>query len=127
MNRVMLNSIIPGAPNPNLSKGIRDEHCVMWGFDVELKTGNHGLTTTPKREYEISVGMQICPEVDMKDKEGIIVRVIRRIVELRQLQVCLKAGLSSRLTDDENLTVVRALLSLGFTKHVSNSPPSAEH
>jgi hypothetical protein len=95
---------IPGAPHPNLSKGIHDEHCVMWGFDVKFTTSNYGLTTTPRNEYEISTGKRLCPEEDMQDNQGRRVRVIRRIEELRLLKLCVKA----RLTDDEILAVVRA-------------------
>ncbi len=94
-----------GAPHLDFSKGIHDEHCVMWGFNVEFTTSNYGLTTTPQREYEISTGKQQCREEDMKDKKGKIVRVIRRIEELRRLKLCRKA----RLTDDEILAVVRVL------------------
>jgi hypothetical protein len=95
----------PGAPHPNFSKGIHDEHCVFWGFDVQFTTSNYGLTTTPQKEYGISTGKHLCPEEDMKDKKGRRVRVIRRIEELKRLKLCRKA----HLTDDEILTVVRAL------------------
>jgi hypothetical protein len=82
---------------------MHDEHCVMWGFDVEFTTSNYGLTTTPRNEYEISTGKRECPEKDMKDKKGRCVRVIRQIEELSRLKLCSKAG----LTDDEILAVVR--------------------
>jgi hypothetical protein len=98
------SSFIPGAPHPNFSKGMHDEHCAMWGFDVELTTSNYGLTTTPRNEYEISTGKRECPEKDMQDKKGRRVRVIRRIEELRRLTLCSKAC----LTDDEILAVVHA-------------------
>ena len=91
-----------GAPNPNYSKGVKNEHCVMWGFDVEFMTSNYGLTTTPQKEYEISTGKRLCPEEDMKDKKGRRVRVIRRIEELKVLKLCQRA----RLNDDEILAVV---------------------
>ena len=95
---------ISGPPHPNLSKGIHDEHCVMWGLDLNFTTSNYGLTTTPQNEYLISTGKRPCPEKDMKDRKGRHVRVIRRIEELRRLKLCRKA----RLTDDEILAVVRA-------------------
>ena len=98
------SSFDPGAPHPDFSKGMHDEHCAMWGFDVEFTTSNYGLTTTPLNEYEISTGRRQCPEKDMKDKKGRRVRVIRRIEELKLLKLCQKAG----LTDDEILAVVRA-------------------
>jgi hypothetical protein len=95
-----------GAPNPNFSKGIKDEHCVLWGFDVELTTSNYGLITTPQKEYEISTGQRLCPEEDMKDKKGRRVRVIQPLEKLKRLKICQKAS----LTDDEVLAVVRSLL-----------------
>ncbi len=78
----------------------------MWGCDVKFTTSNYGLTTTPKKEYEISTGKLLCPEEEMNDKKGKRVRVIRRIEELKRLNLCQKAS----LTDDEVLAVVRALL-----------------
>ena len=67
---------MPGAPNPNFCKGIKDEHCMMWGYDVEFTTSNYGLTTTPRKEYEISTGQRLCPKEDMQDKKGRWVRFI---------------------------------------------------
>jgi hypothetical protein len=66
-----LNIVIPGSPNLDFSKGIKDEHCSMWGFNVasSFTSSNYGLTTTPQKEYKISTGMQLCPEEDMKDKK----------------------------------------------------------
>jgi hypothetical protein len=96
---------ISGAPNPKFSKGIKDEHCVMWGFNVEFTTSNYGLTTTPQKEYEISTGIRPCPEEDLLDKKGRSVRVILPIEKLKLLNLSHKAV----LTDDEILAVVRAL------------------
>ncbi len=95
---------IPGAPDPNFAKGIKNEHCVMWGSDKEFITSNYGLATTPQREYEISTGQRVCPVNDLMDREGVHVRVIRRIEELKRLKLSQQAG----LTDDEILAVVRA-------------------
>jgi hypothetical protein len=87
---------------------MKDEHCVMWGFDWKLTSRNCGLITTPQTEYNISTGRESCPDEHMLDKKGRCVRIIKRIEELRQLQLCRKAG----LTDDEILAVVRALQTL---------------
>ncbi len=95
---------IPGLPDPNFTKGIKDEHCVMWGFDAEFVTTNYGLITTPQREYEISTGQRVCPVNDLMDREGVRVRVIRRIEELKLLKLSQQAC----LTEDEILAVVRA-------------------
>jgi hypothetical protein len=78
----------------------------MWGFSVSFTTSNYGLTTTPQKEYEISTGMRPCPEEDMKDKKGRRVRVIRKIEELKLLELCKN---KAHLTDDEILAVVRTL------------------
>jgi hypothetical protein len=76
----------------------------MWMCDATFTTINYGLTTTPRKEYEISTGERLCSEEDMKDQKGRHVRVIRRIEELKLLKLCQKA----RLTDDEILAVVSA-------------------
>ena len=94
-------------PNPNFSKGIKDEHTAMWGCDEEFKTINYGLTTTPRKEYGISTAARLCPEEDMLDRSGGRVRVIRGLDELRPLKLSRDAS----LTDDEILAVVRALSS----------------
>jgi hypothetical protein len=78
----------------------------MWGFAVEFTTSNYGLRTTPQKEYEISTGKRLCPEEDTKDTKGNIVRVVRRIAELRQLNLCKEADVK----DEEILAVVRRLL-----------------
>jgi hypothetical protein len=101
----MIASCIPGAPDPNFSKGIKDEHTVLWGSDQEFTTSNYGLTTTPKKEYEISTGAQTCPPMDMLDRNGNRVRVVQSLEELKRLKLSQQA----RLTDDEILAVVCAL------------------
>jgi hypothetical protein len=78
----------------------------MCGFDVEFTAPHYGLKTTPKKEYNISVGQQDCPEEDKKDKQGRLVRVIQGIETLKKLDVCRRA----KLIDAEILTVVSALL-----------------
>jgi hypothetical protein len=83
----------------------------MWGFDIEFTTRNYGLKTTPQKEYEISIGVRPCPEEDMLDKNGVRVRVIRRIEELKLLKLYQKA----RLTDDEILALVLTLQILSFS------------
>eukprot|EP00291_Cryptomonas_curvata_P027813 CAMPEP_0172212760 /NCGR_PEP_ID=MMETSP1050-20130122/37213_1 /TAXON_ID=233186 /ORGANISM="Cryptomonas curvata, Strain CCAP979/52" /LENGTH=288 /DNA_ID=CAMNT_0012893511 /DNA_START=614 /DNA_END=1477 /DNA_ORIENTATION=+ len=91
-----------GAPNPNFSKGIQDEHTAMWGCDAEFTTLNYGLRTTPRKEYAISTAARPCPAEDMLDRNGGRVRVIRRLDELRPLKLSQEAS----LTDDEILAVV---------------------
>jgi hypothetical protein len=74
----------------------------MYGCDIEYTTSNYGVTTTPRSEFEIAMGLRECPERDMLDRKGRKVRVIRRIDALRTLDICRRAG----LTDDEILVVV---------------------
>jgi hypothetical protein len=94
---------ILGAPSPDFTKGIKNEHCVMWGCEEEFTTTNYGIVTTPLKEYEISTGTRTCPETELLDRKGMRVRVIRQIEELKELKLCKKAC----LTDDEILAVVR--------------------
>ncbi len=91
-----------GAPNTKFWEGMENEHTKAFGRDVEFTTGNYGVTTTPRKEYEIATGKRECPEGDMLDKNGRTVRVIRSIDTLRTLEICRRAG----LTDYEILAVV---------------------
>lgn len=91
-----------GAPNTNMRKAIKDEHCVLAGCDVEFTTSNYGVTTTPRKEYGISTGALVCPEQDMLDRKGRRVRVIAPIEELKELELCRRA----KLTEDELTSVV---------------------
>jgi hypothetical protein len=82
---------------------MEDEHCVKAGCSDEFVTGNYGVRTNPRKEYEIATGQRACPAEDMLDKKGKKVRVMKRIEELKQLKMARKAGLS----EDEILAVVR--------------------
>jgi hypothetical protein len=93
-----------GEPNPDLSKGMADEHCVMYGHDEQFETSNYGVRTTPRQEYEITTGKRDCAAKDMEDKKGRPVRIIPRIEELKLLKVAQKAG----LVEEELIAVVRA-------------------
>ncbi len=82
---------------------MEDEHCVKAGCSDEFVTGNYGVRTNPRKEYEIATGRRACPTEDMLDKKGGKVRVVKRIEELKLLKMARKAGLS----EDEILAVVR--------------------
>ena len=69
-------------------------------------TGNYGVTTTPQKEYEISSGKRECPPRDMLDRKGRVVRTIRRLQTLNNLELCTKAELKA----EEILCVVRNAL-----------------
>ncbi len=91
-----------GAPNTKFLEGIKNEHTVMLGSELVFTTSNYNVTTTPRKEYLIATEQIECPEVDMMDRNGRIVRVIRRINALKTLDICKKA----RLEDCEILAVV---------------------
>ncbi len=76
----------------------------MHGCTANFVTGNYGVVTNPRKEFEIAMGWRECPEKDMLDKKGRKVRVIQRLDALRTLEICKRAG----LTDDEILVVVSA-------------------
>jgi hypothetical protein len=102
---------VEGAPHPNLSKGMEEEHCIKAGHNAEFVSSNYGVRTTPRKEYEIATGEyeiatgRPCPAEDMLDKQGRIVRAVRRIEDLKLLPLVQKAD----LTEDEVVAVVRLL------------------
>jgi hypothetical protein len=80
-----------------------EEHCILGGFDFEFTTPNYGITTTPKKEYELLMKKGVkCDPKHMLDKSGKEVRVIKPMSELKNLELCRKA----ELTDEEVLAVV---------------------
>jgi hypothetical protein len=93
-----------GEPNPNLFKGMADEHCLMYGHDEPFETSNYGVRTTPRQEYEITTGKRDCTAKNMEDRKGKLVRFIRRIEELKLL----KAAQKAELVEEELIAVVRA-------------------
>ena len=95
---------VAGAPHPNLSKGMEEEHCVKAGCNDEFISSNYGVRTTPRKEYEIATGRRACPPEDMLDRKGRKVRVERSIQALTTLEICRRAGLKRC----EILAVVRA-------------------
>ena len=75
-----------GDPHPNLKRGMEEEHCEMYGHNVPFTTKNYGITTTPEKEYKIITGEIQCPEEDKMDRDGKIVRAIKTIEDLQELQ-----------------------------------------
>ena len=63
-----------GAANLEFAKGVLLEHTEKAGCDTPFTTSNYGVTTTPRKEYEIVMGGRVCPEEDMKDLGGNRVR-----------------------------------------------------
>ncbi len=120
----MLQSLVPstflsaGAPHPDLSKGMEDEHRVMAGCSDEFVTSNYGVRTNPRKEYEIAKGLRACPAEDMLDKKGKKSRVVKSIEELKLLKIAQKAVLS----EDEILAVVRRLLRTQSPCYMSDAP-----
>jgi hypothetical protein len=81
---------------------MRQEHCVMYGFNVMFLTSNYGLRTTPRDEYMITTGKQLCPREQLLDKHGHEVRVIRPVEILMGLDIVK----NSRLVYEEVTAVV---------------------
>ena len=117
----LIRILAAGEPNPNLSKGMADEHCVMYGHDEPFETSNYSVRTTPRQEYEITTGKRDCVAKDMEDKKGRPVRIIRRIEELKLLNVAQKAG----LVEEELIAVVRARHDMDTRPaYIFSSPPT---
>ena len=84
---------------------MEDEHCYKTGCNDEFITGNYGVRTNPRKEFEIATGRIACPDEDMLDKKGKKVRVVKRIEELELPKTAKKA----ELNQEEILAVVRPL------------------
>ena len=95
--------MMEGEPHPDLPKGMEQEHCEMFGSDETFHTANYGVTTTPRKEYEITTGKRVCPDEDKLDKKKRPVRIIRLIDELKQQKSVQKAALE----EAEIVAVVR--------------------
>ena len=74
----------------------------MAGCDLMFTTCNYGVTTTPRKEYEISTGLRACPDQDLRDKKHRRVRIIQPLAELKGLKTCREA----KLNEIEMLAVV---------------------
>jgi hypothetical protein len=73
---------------------MKDEHCTMAGCDVPFDEGNYSaFQTTPKLEFEITMGLKKCPEDKKRDKKGQVVRKIKKIEYLMGLKEVKDAGL----------------------------------
>ena len=77
----------------------------MAGCDLMFTTCNYGVTTTPRKEYEISTGLRACPDQDLRDKKHRRVRIIQPLAELKGLKTCREA----KLKEIEMLAVVGAM------------------
>ena len=95
-----------GYPHPQIEKGVVDEHCEEdLGCDVEFTTSNYGITTTPKREYEIARNIQECPEEDRKDKKKKTDKIIRHVKNIDKL-AALPIAVDAQLIFFEVLAIV---------------------
>jgi hypothetical protein len=83
---------------------MKDEHCVMYGHNIIFLSSNYGLQTTPRDEYNIATGQQLCTRDQMLDKHGHEVRVIRPIELLMGLDIVK----NSKLGQEEVTAVVSA-------------------
>ena len=75
-------------PDIQFFKSMHAEHCTKSGCDVEFKTTNYHIMTTPRREWAIAVeGVALSSG---EDGHG---RKVLDISSLRSLQISSKAGL----------------------------------
>jgi hypothetical protein len=85
---------------------MEDEHCEEnLGCDLEFTTTNYGITTTPKKEYEIAMDPRKCPEAERKNKRNEVVRHVRSLDDLVEMPMTKDA----RLLRFEVKAVVSAL------------------
>jgi len=57
-----------GAPRPNIAEGIKKEHTESADADLEFTTGNYGITSTPRAEYELVTGVKTVDWTDARVK-----------------------------------------------------------
>ena len=74
---------------------MEDEHCEeSLGCDVVFTTSNYGITTTPKKEYEIASKPEKCPDEDkFNEKRTEKIRDVKQVDELLKLEIASKAEL----------------------------------
>ncbi len=87
----------------DLEKGMAVEHSSTGTFT----TTNYNIVTSPSKEYKIVTGEEQCPDCDMRDSAGRVVRRIVDVEELLKLAEVKKAGLEKI----ECMAVVRIPLS----------------
>jgi hypothetical protein len=64
---------ICGDPDADIEKGMREEHTMLPGSDVEFSTPNYGLGTTPAKEWALVFeGGNGCEEVEGKEDSVIV-------------------------------------------------------
>ncbi len=62
-----------GEPDADIEKGMREEHTMLPGSDIEFSTSNYGLTTTPSKEWALVLeGGSGCAEVEGKEDSVIV-------------------------------------------------------
>ena len=83
-------------------KAMHSEHCVKPGYDYEFTTGNYSVKTSPQKEWKIVMKIEKCPEADMKDHSGKVVRTIPLIEDLQAKHMTTHAG----LIEEELIAVV---------------------
>jgi hypothetical protein len=59
-----------GSPNLDFEATMKAEHCAKAGCDVQFKTTNYGISTTPHLEWLHIVGTEQLEEVDALDTNG---------------------------------------------------------
>ena len=96
---------VVGEPHVNLEKGVRKEHEDMADSEKSFTTNNYGITTTPKKEYQLHVefpgiggddvkvaGTRRCSTFDGKSQEDL--RTLRPIDYFLKLDTVKKVALT---------------------------------
>lgn len=77
-----------GSPSLDFLHSMEAEHCRKGGCDAQFTTGNYGITTTARREWEIVMGAEEPTEEECK-----FGRVLHKLSELQQLPLAQEAQL----------------------------------
>jgi len=68
-----------GEPRDDLEKGMEIEHTGMTDSDIALRSGNYGILTTPRREYEAATRGYISVSSDPRILDSEVSRVLRHL------------------------------------------------
>jgi hypothetical protein len=80
-------------PSLDFEKAMESEHCERADSHVAFATPNYNILTEPALEWSYAVDGVAPPHDQLLDKEGRVVRTIRTIDQLMQLDIVKKAGL----------------------------------
>ena len=99
-----------GAPRPNIAEGIKKEHTESADADIEFTTGNYGITTTPRIEYQLVTEATTTDWSDPRIKGRGAERVVRPLEWYGKFDE--KTGVLTKRVDTTPEVVVKASLTL---------------